>query len=40
MNIFPKLFIGPMSKNIVDSILSLDEYYLQKIGFIPSRRQI
>ena len=37
---FPKLFVGPMSKNIVDSILSLDKCYLQNIGFIPSRRQI
>ena len=37
---FPKLFVGPMSKNIVDSILSLDKRYLQNIGFIPSRRQI
>jgi len=33
-----KLFIGPMSKNIVDSILenSLEDY----VGIIPSRRQV
>jgi hypothetical protein len=36
---FPKLFIGPMSKNIVDTAIELA---LQgwSLGFIPSRRQI
>jgi len=36
---FPKLFIGPMSKNIVDTAIELA---LQgwNLGFIPSRRQI
>ena len=31
-----RYFIGPMSKNIVDSIIEFDGY----IGFIPSRRQV
>lgn len=33
---FPKLYIGPMSKNIVDSAISSD----LELGLIPSRRQI
>lgn len=40
MKKIPKLFIGPMSINIIDSILSLDNYYKDKVGFILSRRQI
>ena len=32
-----KYFIGPMSKNVVDTILELGS---NKIGFIPSRRQV
>lgn len=35
----PKLFLGPMSKNIVDNILKLN-YQGLNIGIIPSRRQI
>ena len=35
-----KLFIGPMSKNVVDAVLELDKNQRNKIGFIPSRRQI
>lgn len=34
-----KFFIGPMSKNIVDSIINFCNYN-NKIGLIPSRRQI
>lgn len=37
MNKYPKLFIGPMSKNIVDSICGFEN---ESIGLIPSRRQI
>jgi hypothetical protein len=36
----PKIFIGPMSKNIVDSVIEYandNDYY---IGLIPSRRQV
>jgi len=36
---FPKLFLGPMSKNIVDVIINLNNFGLN-IGLIPSRRQI
>ena len=32
-----KYFIGPMSKNVVDSVI---EYNSSEIGFIPSRRQV
>ena len=35
-----KLFIGPMSKNVVDAVLELEKSQRNKIGFIPSRRQI
>lgn len=38
MNI--KFFIGPMSKNIVDSIIEFQESTNVKLGLIPSRRQI
>jgi len=31
-----KYFIGPMSKNVVDSIIEFDGDF----GFIPSRRQV
>ena len=33
---FPKYYIGPMSKNVVDCIIN----HKHSIGFIPSRRQI
>ena len=35
-----KLFIGPMSKNIVDSSIDFCNEFNVKLGFIPSRRQI
>ncbi len=35
-----KFYIGPMSKNIVDSIIEFTEDTGNKIGFIPSRRQV
>lgn len=37
---FPNFFIGPMSKNIVDSIIDFSERNNVKIGLIPSRRQV
>ena len=36
----PKFFIGPMSKNIVDSVIDFCESTNNIIGFIPSRRQV
>lgn len=35
-----KLFIGPMSKNIVDTIIDFSMMENYKIGIIPSRRQV
>jgi len=35
-----KFYIGPMSKNIVDSIIEFSTETGNKIGFIPSRRQV
>ena len=35
-----KLFIGPMSKNVVDSIIEFQNFSSKKVGIIPSRRQI
>jgi hypothetical protein len=35
-----KLFIGPMSKNVVDTILEFVNTYDHEVVFIPSRRQI
>jgi D-tagatose-1,6-bisphosphate aldolase subunit GatZ/KbaZ len=35
-----KFFIGPMSKNIVDSILSYTKTHNRDVGLIPSRRQV
>ena len=35
-----KFYIGPMSKNVVDSIIEFTEETGNKIGFIPSRRQV
>jgi hypothetical protein len=35
-----KFFIGPMSKNVVDSVIEFSNKYGNKIGFIPSRRQL
>lgn len=36
----PKIFIGPMSKNIVDSVIELAEEHNVPLALIPSRRQI
>ncbi len=35
-----KYFIGPMSKNVVDCVISHNLRSNNKIGFIPSRRQV
>ena len=35
-----KFYIGPMSKNVVDSVIEFVEETGNKIGFIPSRRQV
>ena len=37
---YPKYYIGPMSKNIVDAILRFCKETKNKIGLIPSRRQV
>lgn len=36
----PKIFIGPMSKNIVDAIIKYSNENNTEIGLIPSRRQV
>lgn len=36
----PKIFIGPMTKNVVDAIIAYCNTTKQSIGLIPSRRQI
>ena len=36
----PRIFIGPMSKNIVDTIIMYCEDENETIGIIPSRRQV
>jgi hypothetical protein len=36
MKMLPKLYIGPMSKNVVDVVIEFNG----KVGLIPSRRQI
>ena len=38
--IYPKYYIGPMSQNIVDSIIEFCNETNNKIGLIPSRRQV
>jgi len=35
-----KFYIGPMSKNVVDAVLEFNDETNNKIGFIPSRRQV
>ena len=35
-----KFFIGPMSKNVVDSIIEFQNLSSKKVGIIPSRRQV
>ena len=37
---YPKVYIGPMSKNIVDAIIEFSDETGNKIGLIPSRRQV
>ncbi len=38
--IYPKFYIGPMSKNIINSIIEFSNKKRTSIGLIPSRRQI
>lgn len=40
MDLNAKFFIGPMSKNIVDTVIKFSTNENYKIGIIPSRRQI
>ena len=35
---FPKYYIGPMSKNVVDCVIKHSQKY--SVGLIPSRRQV
>lgn len=35
-----KLFVGPMSKNIVETVINFSNNEKKYIGFIPSRRQV
>ena len=35
-----KYFIGPMSKNVVDTIIEFCNQTNNRIGLIPSRRQV
>ena len=35
-----RFFIGPMSKNVVDSIIEYQDFSSKKVGIIPSRRQV
>ena len=35
-----KFFIGPMSENVVDSVIQFSKDTNSKVGLIPSRRQI
>ena len=35
-----KIFIGPMSKNVVDSIIEFNKIRNENVGIIPSRRQV
>lgn len=37
---YPKYYIGPMSKNVVDAIIEFSNETSNKIGLIPSRRQV
>tara|TARA_R110001592_G_scaffold361684_1_gene673129 strand:+ start:1469 stop:2413 length:945 start_codon:yes stop_codon:yes gene_type:complete len=37
---YPKYYIGPMSKNIVDAIIEFCNETNNRIGLIPSRRQV
>ena len=35
-----KYFIGPVTKNVVDSVIEFCSYYNESAAFIPSRRQV
>lgn len=37
---YPRLYIGPMSKNIVEAIIEFSNKYDLPLGLIPSRRQV
>ena len=37
---YPKIFLGPMSKNIVDTVIDYSNSFKLPFTFIPSRRQI
>ena len=37
---YPKIYVGPMSKNVVDAITEFSNKTNNKIGLIPSRRQV
>lgn len=37
---YPQFFIGPMSKNVVDSILQFNDEAGDSFGLLPSRRQV
>lgn len=37
---FPKLYIGPMSKNVVDAVIEYANEHKVYLGLIPSRRQV
>ena len=39
-NLDIKFFIGPMSTNVVDAVIEVNNDNNLKIGFIPSRRQV
>lgn len=36
----PKVYIGTVSKNVIDSVIELANFYEYPLGLIPSRRQI
>ena len=40
MNELPKIFLGPMSHNVVDTVLDCNIHEGKNFGFIPSRRQV
>ena len=37
---YPKYYIGPMTKNVVDAIIEFCDETNNNIGLIPSRRQV
>ena len=38
--LYPKIYIGPMSKNVVNAITEFCDETGNKVGLIPSRRQV